>query len=134
GESASDLLSARAPVDMSARQIDMLGVQTELVDTQRLDDPMRAVATVVADESRVVHVHTRVSGWLEELYVNTTGQQVRAGQPLGGVFSQELYSSQSEYLSALRRAGSGPASAVLDAARTRLTLLGMSDAEIARIE
>src|SRR5690606_37203511 len=45
-----------------------------------------------------------------------------------------LYSSQSEYLSALRRAGSGPASAVLDAARTRLTLLGMSDAEIARIE
>src|SRR5690606_22773491 len=135
GESASDLLSARAPVDMSARQIDMLGVQTELVDTQRLDDPMRAVATVVADESRVVHVHTRVSGWLEELYVNTTGQQVRAGQPLGGVFSQELYSSQSEYLSALRRAaGSGPASAVLNAARTRLTLLGMSDAEIARIE
>lgn len=134
GESASDLLSARVPVDMSARQIEMLGVQTEPAGTQRLDYPVRAVATIVTDESRVVHVHTRVSGWLEELYVNTTGEQVRAGQPLGTVFSQELYSSQSEYLSALRRAGSGPASAVLDAARTRLTLLGMSAAEIARIE
>ncbi|MEA3221062.1 efflux RND transporter periplasmic adaptor subunit [Immundisolibacter sp.] len=133
-QAASDLLSARVPVDISARQIEILGVQTELVDTQRLDYPVRAVATIVADESRIVHVHTRVSGWLEELYVNTTGERVRVGQPLGAIFSQELYSSQSEYLSALRRSGSAPASAVLDAARTRLTLLGMSDAEIARIE
>lgn len=134
GENIDDARSARAPVDMSERQFEMLGVRTELVETQRLDYPMRAVTTVVADESRVVHVHTRVSGWLEELHVNTTGEQVRTGQPLGAVFSQELYASQSEYLSALRRAGSGPASAVLDAARTRLTLLGMSDTEIARIE
>jgi RND family efflux transporter MFP subunit len=75
-----------------------------------------------------------VAGWLEALYVNTTGQSVRAGQPLAAIFSQELYSSQNEYLSALRRAGSGPASVVLDAARTRLEVLGMNDAEIAGIE
>lgn len=132
--SSSDSAAARVPVELPADQVVMIGVEYEPVGVGTIDDPVRAVATVVADESRIVHVHTRVAGWLEELLVNTTGEYVRAGQPLGGVFSQELYSSQSEYLSALRRAVNGPASAVLEAAHTRLQLLGMSDAEIARIE
>lgn len=95
---------------------------------------MRAAAGVVADESRVSHVHTRVAGWIERLYINTTGQTVRAGEPLALVFSQDLLSSQSEYLSALRAAASSPDSTVIEAARTRLRTLGMSDSEIARIE
>lgn len=132
--SAAVSAAARAPIELPARQAEMFGVQFEPVEVRSLANPVHAVATVVADESRITHVHTRVAGWLEELYVNTTGQSVRAGQPLAAVFSQELYSSQNEFLSALRRAGSGPASAVLDAARTRLKVLGMNDAEIASIE
>ena len=128
------LAAARAPIELPAQQIETLGVEFEPVEIRSLDNPVHAVATVVADESRITHVHARVAGWLEELYVNTTGQSVRAGQPLAAVFSQELYSSQSEFLSALRRAGTGPASAVLDAARMRLKVLGMNDVEIAEIE
>ena len=126
--------AARAPVEIPTQQIEALGVQFEAVEVRPFVNPVRAVATVVADESRISHVHTRVAGWLEDLYVNTTGQVVRAGQPIAAVFSQELYSSQNEYLSALRSARSGPASAVLAAARTRLKVLGMSDAEIGQIE
>lgn len=126
--------AARVTVEVPANQVEMLGVQLEPAQMQKIDNPVQAVATIVADESRLVHVHPRVAGWLEALYVKATGQQVRAGQPLGGVFSQELYASQSEYLSIWRRASRGPASAVLEAARTRLKVLGMSDAEIARIE
>jgi Cu(I)/Ag(I) efflux system membrane fusion protein len=126
--------AARAPIELAAQQIERSGVRFEPVEMRTLDNPVRAVATVVADESRISHVHTRVAGWLEELYVNTTGQSVRAGQPLATVFSQELYSSQNEFLSALRRVGAGPESAVLDASRTRLKVLGMSDAEIAKVE
>lgn len=126
--------SARALVQLPAEQIDTLGVQFEPVEMRTVREPVHAVATIVADESRITHVHTRVSGWLEELYVNTTGEHVRAGQPVAAVFSQELYSSQQEYLSALQRAGSGPASAVLDAARTRLQVLGMDRADIERLE
>jgi Cu(I)/Ag(I) efflux system membrane fusion protein len=133
-ERTSGSAAARAPIELPTEQLEALGVQFEPVEVRPLNNPVRAVATVVADESRIAHVHTRVAGWLEELYVNTTGQSVRAGQPLAAIFSQELYSSQNEYLSALRRAASGPASAVLDAARTRLEVLGMSDAEIARLE
>jgi len=126
--------ATRVPIEIPAQQIEALGVQFEPVELRPLANPVRAVATVVADESRISHVHTRVAGWLEDLYVNTTGQKVRAGQPIAAVFSQELYSSQNEYLSALRGARNGPASAVLAAARTRLKVLGMSDAEIGQIE
>lgn len=126
--------ATRVPIEIPDQQIEALGVQFEPVELRPLANPVRAVATVIADESRISHVHTRVAGWLEDLYVNTTGQKVRAGQPIAAVFSQELYSSQNEYLSALRGARSGPASAVLAAARTRLKVLGMSDAEIGQIE
>lgn len=126
--------SARSPVELPTQQVEMLGIRFEPVEMHSIDNPVRAVATIVADESRISHVHARVAGWLEELYINTTGQTVRAGQPLAAVFSQELYSSQQEYLSALRRVGSGPASAVLDAARTRLDVLGMGRADIERLE
>jgi membrane fusion protein, copper/silver efflux system len=126
--------AARSPVELPAQQIETLDVRFEPVELHSIDNPIRAVATVVADESRITHVHARVAGWLEELYINTTGQVVRAGEPLAAVFSQELYSSQQEYLSALRRAGNGPASAVLDAARTRLDVLGMGRPEIERLE
>ena len=126
--------AARVPLELPAKQIEMLGVRFEPVEVRPVDNPVHAVATVVADESRIAHVHARVAGWLEELYVSTTGQSVRAGEPLAAIFSQELYSSQQEYVAALRRAGSGPASAVLDAARTRLELLGVDRKQIERLE
>jgi len=131
----SNTAAARVPIELPEQQIAMLGVRFEPVEVRPIDTPVRAVTTIVADESRVTHVHARIAGWVEELYVSTTGQMVRAGQPIAAIFSQELYSSQQEYLSALRRAGSGgPASAVLDAARTRLELLGMDRAQIEKLE
>ena len=66
--------------------------------------------------------------------VNTTGQVVRAGEPLARIFSQELLSSQTEYLTARRYAASGLTSAVVESGRTRLGVLGMSEAEIDAIE
>ena len=87
------------------------------------------------DESRISHVHTRVAGWVEQLDVNTTGEMVTAGQPLARIFSQELLSSQTEYLAARRNtAASGISSAVIASGRTRLTVLGMAPAEIDAIE
>jgi membrane fusion protein, copper/silver efflux system len=124
----------RAEVEIAPEQLDAIGVRIEKVRQETITEPIRAVATVVPDESRVSHVHTRVSGWIERLHVNTTGERVRAGQPLAGIFSQELLASQTEYLSARRSAATGPRSAVVEGARSRLKVLGMTDAEIRAIE
>ncbi|MEN9578422.1 MAG: hypothetical protein RJA70_1431 [Pseudomonadota bacterium] len=124
----------RSEVVIPQKQLDAIGVRIEKVRKETISEPIRAVATVVPDESRVSHIHTRVSGWIERLYVNTTGEHVRAGQPLAGIFSQELLASQTEYLSARRAAATGPRSAVVEGSRARLKVLGMTDGEIRSIE
>lgn len=126
--------AARAIVTLDSAQFDRLGVQLEPARLETVSAETRHVATVTADESRIAHVHTRVSGWVEQLYVNTTGENVRAGQPLAAVFSQDLFSSQTEYLTALGRSSALQSTAVVEAARTRLKVLGMEEAEIAALE
>ena len=44
------------PVEIPTQQIESLGVKFEPVEMRALDNPVRAVATVVADESRISHV------------------------------------------------------------------------------
>lgn len=125
----------RVPVDANMTAARDLGIRIEAVGRESLTQDVRAVATVVPDESRISHVHTRVAGWVEQLDVNTTGEMVTAGQPLARIFSQELFSSQTEYLAARRAtSASGITSAVIAGGRTRLTVLGMPPAEIDRIE
>jgi Cu(I)/Ag(I) efflux system membrane fusion protein len=118
----------RVAVDVNAATIQELGIRLEVVGRQSLTQEARAVATIVPDESRISHVHTRVAGWVEQLDVNTTGEMVAVGQSLARIFSQELLSSQAEYLAARRNtAASGISSAVIASGRTRLTLLTIAD-------
>jgi membrane fusion protein, copper/silver efflux system len=124
-------LHPRGAVALDGQQIARLGIRIEPVRREVIARTVRAVAAIVPDESRVSHVHTRVAGWIEKLHVTTTGQPVRAGQPLAEIFSQELLASQSEYLAA-RAVGAGDAFA--EAARARLKVLGFSDAQIAELE
>lgn len=125
----------RVPVDVAMAMQRTLGIQLEAVRRESLTESIQAVATIVPDESRISHVHTRVAGWLEQLDVNTTGEMVRAGQPLARIFSQELLSSQAEYLAArAATAASGITSAVVHGGRMRLGVLGMTPAEIDAIE
>jgi Cu(I)/Ag(I) efflux system membrane fusion protein len=125
----------RVPVDVSAATIQNLDIRLEVVGRESLTQHVRAVAIVVPDESRISHVHTRVAGWVEQLHVNTTGEIVRAGQPLARIFSQELLSSQTEYLAARKNtAASGISSVVVASGRTRLAVLGMTPTEIDAIE
>jgi Cu(I)/Ag(I) efflux system membrane fusion protein len=124
----------RVPIDIEASKFEQFGVRLETAAAEVVTQPLRAVATIVPDESRISHAHTRVSGWVEELYVNTTGQVVRKGEPLARIFSQELLSSQTEYLAARKNAVTGPSSVVVESGRSRLKVLGMMQAEIDTIE
>lgn len=124
--------TARAPVQFGAGEAKSIDLQAAPVTVQDVTEHLRVVATVVPDESRISHVHTRVAGWVEKLYVGNTGEFVRAGQPIVDIYSQELFASQVEYLAA--RAFTGPPTAVAASGRTRLLFFGMTEAEIGAIE
>ena len=54
------------------------------------------------DERRLIHMHTKFEGWVQELYVKFTGEQVRKDQKLFEIYSPDLVSTQEEYLLALK--------------------------------
>jgi len=135
---AAHAVASRVAVAVPRAQLDAIGVRVARVVVDDVGRPVRAVATVALDESRVSHVHTRVAGWIERLYVNTTGQRVERGAALAAIFSQELLASQNELI-ALRQNLANPTTAMatqslLAATRGRLSVLGMTAGEIAQVE
>jgi len=98
-----------APIVVSEPGLRLAGVQTAVATREEIVRVIRTVGLVVPDERRVRHVHTKISGWIENLTVNFTGQQVQEGQPILSIYSPELLASQEEYLTALRLSSATPA-------------------------
>jgi Cu(I)/Ag(I) efflux system membrane fusion protein len=115
----------------------LIGVRRARVERRPFATEVRATAVVAADEKRLAHIHTKISGWITRLLVSQTGAEVRRGQPLLGIYSEELYRAQQDYLT-LRRAAGGLADTgraeLITEARRRLQLLDMPAGEIAAIE
>jgi RND family efflux transporter MFP subunit len=125
-----------------ARQ-QLIGVRTGLVERQQVSGSVRAVGVLAYDQTRIAEIHTKVSGWVEHLFVDYVGKPVRRGQPLFSVYSPDLVTAEADYSIALRArkqlgAGSGEAAlasdALLAAARERLRRWDVSDTEIAALE
>ncbi len=72
------------------------------VQRRDMDRVIRAYGRVSYAEDQEFTVTTKISGWIEKLYVNTTGQKVQPGDPLLEIYSPELVSTQEEYLLALK--------------------------------
>ncbi len=79
-----------------------MGLRTALVKTGRLTRTIRTIGHITYDEKKLYIINAKITGWIERLYVNTTGSVVQKGQPLLGIYSPELVSTQEEYLSALK--------------------------------
>jgi Cu(I)/Ag(I) efflux system membrane fusion protein/cobalt-zinc-cadmium efflux system membrane fusion protein len=79
-----------------------MGLRTALVGTGELTKTIRTVGHIDYDEKKLYIVNTKITGWIEKLHVNTTGEVVQKGQPLLEIYSPELVSTQEEYLSALK--------------------------------
>ena len=85
-------------VKISVDKVQKLGVKTEVVGPRDLTRTVRAVGTLQADERRLYTVAPKFEGWIQKLYVNTTGAPVQRGQPLMDVYSPDLITAQQEYL------------------------------------
>jgi Cu(I)/Ag(I) efflux system membrane fusion protein len=138
------VVSGLAPVQLTEEGIRLAGVRTATAVEGLLARTIRTVGTVTADETRIHHFHTRVSGWVEKLYVNFTGQLVRQGQPVVSIYSPELLASQEEFLRARAAAAQFAASELpevrkggeelLSAARRRLLLFDVPEEFVAELE
>ena len=89
-------------VVIDSATVQNMGVRTTLVERRDLARSVRAVGRIAYDERRMSHVHTKVQGWVEKLFVDFVGQEVQRGQPLLEIYSPELVATQEELLLAAR--------------------------------
>jgi Cu(I)/Ag(I) efflux system membrane fusion protein len=129
-----------ATVGIDPQRQQLIGLRTAPVTEGPVGGSWRTVGRIAVDETRVHHVSLKFSGFIEQVFVDFVGKQVRAGEPLFSIYSPEVASAEQEYLLALRtRAslGAGAAQAgedLVSAARERLKLWDIPEAELRRLE
>jgi RND family efflux transporter MFP subunit len=136
--------TAEGVVRIDPITIQDIGVRTTKVIRGPLTAEVRTVGRVTYNEERVGHIHTKVSGWVEQLFVDTTGQEVHKGEKLLSIYSPDLVATQEEYLQALAYARqtkgsrfrdiSSGGKALVDATRRRLLLMDIRPDQIEALE
>ncbi|OIQ00026.1 MAG: efflux transporter periplasmic adaptor subunit [Zetaproteobacteria bacterium CG2_30_46_52] len=119
------------------------GVRTALAEQKTLSRTIRAVGRVTYNEERVALLHPKYEGWVEQLFVDKTGDMVKKDTMLMSIYSPQLVSSQEEYLLALNHAealADSPfadirqgAQSMLQSTLERLQLLDVPDHQIKQL-
>ncbi len=119
-------LQEDSTIKISPTVVNNIGVKIAEVKEITLPRLIHTVGYVSVDENNIYHVHSLLSGWVKQLNVRTTGQQVKAGQVLYAIYSHELINAEEEYLLALKDSNK----IIVDAASKKLQALGMSQNQI----
>ncbi|MBE0376769.1 efflux RND transporter periplasmic adaptor subunit [Pseudoalteromonas prydzensis] len=117
-------------VTISPAVINNLGVRTAKVQHKALQTEVQTVGYVQYNQDQLVHIHPRVEGWLETLFVKAAGDQVKQGEPLYTLYSPQLVNAQEEFVLAVNR--NNPV--LIRAAKARLKALNVSDGFVERLQ
>ncbi|MBC8413304.1 MAG: efflux RND transporter periplasmic adaptor subunit [Nitrospira sp.] len=136
--------SAEGVIKIDPVTVQNIGVRTAIVTSDNVRREIHAAGRITYNEKLVEHIHSKVSGWIENLYVDTGGQEVSKGEVLLDFYSPVLVSAQEEYLTALKYRNltadsafteiSRAAESLLDAAQKKLLYLDISPAQIEELQ
>jgi RND family efflux transporter MFP subunit len=130
-------------VQITPQKQQLIGVKYGDVQRSGGSRTIRAAGKVAFDETRVQHIHTKVEGWIDQVFVDYTGQLVSKGQPLMTVYSPDMLASQRELLLATKARDTmknnplpvafDQSESLLEAARRRLELWDLSSTQIDQV-
>ena len=130
-------------VQITPEKQQLIGVKYGDVERTGGFRTIRAQGKVAFDETRIQHIHTKVEGWIDQVFVDYTGQLVQKGQPLITVYSPDMLASQRELLLAAKArdtmknnplpAAFDQSESLLEAARRRLELWDLSESQINQV-
>ena len=123
GESEAGVVTISAAVENN------LGVRTGIVVKDDFKMVINSLGAVQANDDAVWQINSRVSGWIEKLYVRSVGVEVKKGQPLFELYSPELVKAQESLFNAINL----NRSALISSSKSRLKALGVSNGQIKKI-
>jgi membrane fusion protein, copper/silver efflux system len=120
-------------LEMTPERQQLIGVAFAKVERRPLSLALRASGRVELDETQVADVVLKYDAYAEKLFVDQTGQPVKAGQPLLVLYSPDLLASEQDYLIATRSRGVPGSEQLVRAAEERLRLWGLSAGQIGEL-
>ncbi|RBW46543.1 efflux RND transporter periplasmic adaptor subunit [Psychromonas sp. B3M02] len=106
-----------------------LGLRTAAVDESEFKVKIDSFGQIQENEDAVWQINSRVSGWVEKLYVKSVGGEVKAGEKLYELYSPELVKAQTSLFNAIKL----NRSALVESSKARLNALGVSQHQIRQI-
>jgi membrane fusion protein, copper/silver efflux system len=135
---------AEAPIHLDQAQRQMIGLTYGVAERKPVEKVIHTVGRFDYDERKLAEVVLKVSGYIQDVFVDYTGKAVKKGDPLFSIYSPDLVSAQQEYLLArdnARALGESDvpgaresADSLLRASRERLRLWDLTDAQVAALE
>ena len=113
-----------------------LAIRTTEVQKTTLWKFIPTFGKVVMDESKLIHIHPRASGWMSDLQVRVDGESIEKGALLYRLYSPEIVSAQQDFLQVIesRKRLGHSATTLIESAKIRLELLGLNAAVIQKIK
>ncbi|MCB9756697.1 MAG: efflux RND transporter periplasmic adaptor subunit [Myxococcales bacterium] len=139
----SDHVEHRGRVSLSPRAQALAQVKTEPVTRTEPRAEVRLLGRVEHDESRLRTITPWTGGRIDRLMVRVTGTRIAKNRVVARLYSPEIYTATRELALAAAQAkklkkslhgAAGLGASTLEAARTRLRLLGVSDKVIESVE
>ncbi|WP_040574554.1 efflux RND transporter periplasmic adaptor subunit [Pontibacter sp. BAB1700] len=124
--------TSRYVLEMTPEAIALSNIQTTRLEMVDPENELVLSGRVALNEQQVSSITAKFPGRIERLYVNFTGQEVRRGERLASLYSPELITAQRELQEAARAKDLMPE--LYEAARSKLKLWKLTDAQIKRIE
>ncbi len=127
-------------LQLSDQQIQLGNISVDTIRSGSIGSQTVLTAVLNFDQTKTSAVSSRVMGRVEQLYFKNIGDYIRQGDKLFDLYSEELNNAKQEYLLALDRQKIFKGNDVMDfnsllqSAKNKLTLWGMSSAQITQLE
>lgn len=122
-------------ISIEKQQQQLAGIKTDTVKFQTIISASTILGTVAIDEEQVTTISSRVKGRIDKLYIKTSGEYIRKGNPVYAIYSEQLFADEKEFLALSdKRTSNTTENKLLDemlsASKNKLLLWGLSEKQI----
>ena len=126
-------------ITIEKKQQQLAGIKTDTVKFQNIFSSSTILGTVAIDEEQVTTISSRVKGRIDKLYIKTSGEYIRKGNPVYAIYSEQLFADEKEFIALSENKINSNAenkllNDMLSASKNKLLLWGLSEKQIEELE
>lgn len=126
-------------VELSAREQALVNLNIETVRNKTIYETTTLLGKATVDENKISIISSRVKGRFESLFVRNTGEEIKKGEALYSIYSEELLTDENEYLLAIKQrpefsSEKNMVNKLIEASKKKLLLWGMRENQINKLE